>query len=1564
MQNKIEKGVIMKKRRRKRAAEFFLAILLLTVISVPTQAETVTDGGIGVSYSESDDLLQFADSDTDSQNAGSPDSEEEKLSEDAELKNAEQREAEDDVSKQNSDIIYKKQNIDVSEDRQESSAVNTSEQMNTAAPEGMDTAAPEGMDTAAPEQNAADSSETKKDEASLDNKQEGTYRDGSGLLSYDVSGGSITIISCAESVSGDLVIPSQINGMPVTAVDDYAFLYCAALTSVTFPSSVVRIGDSAFAYCTGLRSAAVEGKDVVLGKKAFYQCSALESVSAGGSSAATGGTAVGNFISIGDSAFESTGLTEVFFLNGAAEIGARAFYECKSLTKVRLPDGLKTIGSEAFRQCEKLEDIALPDGLTSVGDSAFQDCKHMSAELVIPDSLTAEHTGKNLFYDCYCLQSVKLPDTWTRIPEGMFYHCKDMRSISWPKQLKKIEANAFAGAAFVENGVTVWRNGALPLSEDGTLTIPEGVTEIGDNAFQWNGQITSVILPDSLTTLGKEAFSRCSSLSKADVPSGMKTVPDGAFSETALTKADWLVQITSIGSRAFFGCDFKEITLNADLQYVGYSAFNSCSTLEKVEFIKNGGQAASKPDTNSWGNQIFKDCSALTSVVLPDTWSSVPASLFSGCENLSQVSLKDNLIEIGDYAFYQCIGLKEISLPDSVTKIGASAFSGCSGLTSLTFPAELTTIGASAFSQTGLTSLNLPSGLTVLGESAFSECENLREVSITGDVEQAGKNAFAKCKSLENVTYRSGTTKTGEFWFSGCTALKTVNLPSSLRTISAGTFESCSALTQVALPSGLQNIEEQAFLKSGLEEAALPYGLKKIGAQAFAYTKLTKITLPSTLTAVYSRAFEETPLASVTISEGVPEEAFEYPVEIGGSTKWNGVNFGALKGYAGRYVSSFYNCKELTHIDLPKSWTRIPAHFLFLCGSPLGEFSVSEGITAVGEYAFAGCSGLTGIRLPSSLTEVGAYAFYQSGLTAIEISDNVAEENFGEYAVGNCTALTSIKLPSSWTKIPEGLLQGNISMETYEIPEGIVEIGVEAFRDSAIKSVKLPSTLKTIGQYAFAGSKISEVTIPGGVQLIDRFTFVQCDELKTVVLGSGVTALEGLCFAYCSSLEEVEIPDSVTKISTVAFYGSNPGKVHISASRASQAEKFAEAVLYVYSDYSQIPYGAEFSFQPFSTTSTATYDYGPEYWVKQQGLEYEVSLTSTTNTDGNGNPLGGGTLWMSNCSLDFQLTLVGFDASVTDLVVSDTLFGIPVTAVSISSSRYDYENQTDVASDNSSLQTIRMGANVTNVRIQNCDSLVSVDFANAPVTYVTVSHCTALTSIDIPATVRRIGDGAGAFDYCTSLSSVTFHEGLEIIYDRSFSSTALTEVWLPASLKVLQPDAFDPDVILHFTGDASKVTYSHVGDDLMVVYDSVLPALIQKGFTIAQFSGEGLDKQGSYYRPASEVTGGTAAPAAAPSADPAAGAVRSGSDTDAEPSLLPETADAAETALTPAPLEDADGSSDELLDDEDSEGGDDMTVYEVISHVVEENPWLAAFLVILLIAVVAAGGMRRYRKVR
>ena len=347
------------------------------------------------------------------------------------------------------------------------------------------------------------------------------------------------------------------------------------------------------------------------------------------------------------------------------------------------------------------------------------------------------------------------------------------------------------------------------IGKGGAVTIPQTVggqtvTSIGERAFDYQKDITSVSIPDTVTAIGKCAFYGCS-----------------------LTSVSLPQKLTSMGNGAFEYCrGLKEVTIPGSLKAVPERAFFECEGLEKLT-IKEGTMR-------------------------------LMTSAFDACLKLSQVSLPSTLAVIGSMAFWANDSLKSISIPNNVVQIGNSAFGCCDLLENITLPDSLTAIGAGAFRNCKkLKSIVIPSGVTAIGDETFWECKALESITFKGKVTSIGKNAFSFCEKLENISLPDSLTSLGSSTFCRCKALKSIKIPSKVTTIAASTFDDCISLESVTLPENLTEIGYCAFETCrSLKSIKLPGKLKIVGKNAFAgCSSLTSLTIPDSVTSVDEMAF-------------------------------------------------------------------------------------------------------------------------------------------------------------------------------------------------------------------------------------------------------------------------------------------------------------------------------------------------------------------------------------------------------------------------------------------------------------------------------------------------------------------------------------------------------------------------------------------------------------------------------------------------------------------------------------------------------------------------------------
>ncbi|MBO7265093.1 MAG: leucine-rich repeat protein [Alistipes sp.] len=200
----------------------------------------------------------------------------------------------------------------------------------------------------------------------------------------------------------------------------------------------------------------------------------------------------------------------------------------------------------------------------------------------------------------------------------------------------------------------------------------------------------------------------------------------------------------------------------------------------------------------------FQDCTALTSIAIPNNVTSIEDWAFAGCSSLTSITIPNSVTEIGWKGFQNCTALTSIAIPNSVKEIGEGAFAGCSSLTSITIPNRVKKIGGGTFEGcSSLTSITIPNRVTEINERAFSNCTNLS--AFYGKFASSDNRClivngvligFAGA-GVDSYVISSGVNRIGSGAFSGCTALASIKIPDSVMEIGEDAFYDCTALPVV-----------------------------------------------------------------------------------------------------------------------------------------------------------------------------------------------------------------------------------------------------------------------------------------------------------------------------------------------------------------------------------------------------------------------------------------------------------------------------------------------------------------------------------------------------------------------------------------------------------------------------------------------------------------------------------------------------------------------------------------------------------------------------------------------
>lgn len=592
--------------------------------------------------------------------------------------------------------------------------------------------------------------------------------------------------------------------------------------------------------------------------------------------------------------------------------------------------------------------------------------------------------------------------------------------------------------------------------------IPEdkNVMYIDEECFWNNTTLKRVVLPSTLTELPKTAFKGCTNLEEIVIPSQCIVIGESAF--------EGCTKLKTVKFGMFTDRDHNVSDTYHGAITIGRNAFANCTSLTTIENPQR---------ITTAGSGAFSGCTALESIDISEL-RVTGSDVFANCTKLASVTTS-KYTDIGTNMFSGCTALKNFVFKGSYLKEGA--FNGCTGLTSFSFESEEEFLGIGNYALAGvrISKIVLPDGEYSIGESAFEGCSNLREVVLRANTKLVGGKStpFASCEKFDkfsingdNANYSVGDgsivkdpgvlyNKDKTQIVSVPTAKTKFEMLSSVVSIADGAFAGCNAITTLDLS-----------------------GISEIGAYAFAGSTIKSVTFGSIS----------------ALPEGI-----------------------------------FANCTRLSEVN------------------GLG------GVTSVGAYAFKGTTVLKSVTLASA-TSIGNYAFQNSGVTEV-VANNVESIGNNAFASSKLTAANFEKA----TKIGDRAFATCNNLETVKLG-GVTEMGKETFLSSlALKNVTFGNGTKAIGASAFyassARANLISVVIPDGIEQIGENAFFNCSALTTINL-TGVKTIGDYAFYGCSSLENAAL-GTAEIVGKGAFANTALTSVDLTSAKEIDAYAFMSAPL-------------------------------------------------------------------------------------------------------------------------------------------------------------------------------------------------------------------------------------------------------------------------------------------------------------------------------------------------------------------------------------------------------------------
>ena len=704
----------------------------------------------------------------------------------------------------------------------------------------------------------------------------------------------------------------------LTSIGDFAFYHCDGLTSLTIPNSVASIGLSSFSGCSCLTSITVESGNTTYDSR--DNCNAIIESSSN--------TLI-------------TGCKSTIIPNSVTSIGQYAFYICSGLTNITIPKSITSIGHFAFAHCSGLTSLIIPNSVTSIGWQAFSYCGGLA-------SISVE--SGNTTYDSRDNCNAIIESSSNTLIAG----CKNTVI---PNSLASIGDYAFAGccttALTIPNTVTSIGSWAFMDCNDLTsITIPNSITSISNGTFANCSNLTSITIPNSVTSIGNNAFNWCRALTEVTVEmSDPVSIEEGTFSN----RVNATLYVPKGSKEAYETADyweeFKEI--------VEYATDNPIPFADsKVKEI-----CVANWDTNGDGELSYAEAAAVTDL----------GEVFKENQNITsfdELQYFTGLQSIGDYTFYYCKGLTSIIIPNSVTSIDGKAFLDCKSLTCITIPNSVSSIGEMVFRGcSGFTSLNVENG-----NSYYDSRDNCNAI-----IETSTNTLIVGCK---NTLIPNSVTAIGNYAFYDRTDMTSITIPNSVTSIGAYAFFFCKGLTSITIPNSVTSIGSHAFdCCSALTNITIPNSVTSIGVSAFSYCRsLTSITIPKSVTYIGKDAFyTDSDMESIIVESGNnyydSRDNCNAIIETSTNTLIVGCKNTLIPNSVtaiGRSAFTGCNCNGLTSITIPNSVTSIGEYAFWKCNG-LTSIDIPNSVTIIGDEAFRYCDNLTvvkvGMASPVAITE-------------------------------------------------------------------------------------------------------------------------------------------------------------------------------------------------------------------------------------------------------------------------------------------------------------------------------------------------------------------------------------------------------------------------------------------------------------------------------------------------------------------------------------------------------------------------------------------------------------------
>lgn len=1235
--------------------------------------------------------------------------------------------------------------------------------------------------------------------------------------------------------NGNTTIKKAVVEEGVTVLGENLFYGCASLESVELPNTLTTIKYQAF-FDTAIKSitipASVTNIDI---SWAFNGATKLESINVDNDNETY--SSIDGVLFNKDQTMlylfpmqKTYGNYQVVYTvpSTVTSIASGAF-KGTYVTTLKIPESVTVLQKDVFYGNQKLRYLYLPSTLTKIESGAFNEAGSNFKDVYYsgtPAQWEAIEIGtdKNekllaatMHYDISC-DRTSGDDAWFTYDEatGAVVISGTGETANFYEDFSGLEIKSVE----VGNGITyIGSEMFKDHTELTTVVLGDKIEKIGNYAF-YNTGIETLSIPDSVERLGEEAFSACANLKTIDIGKGLIGLSSNPFAGLPS-----LEKITVDEENTHFSAD-NDVALIFDTEEAGVWVIVYAAASTATEYaVPNG--------VDIIDDKAFNDATNLQKVTLSDRVAYVEDEAFSGCTNLTEITLPSIIDTIGTDAFkdtaltdvyydgtqsmWTATGItadqinnatvhylysEENKIGDNVyykldTETGALSIVGTGAIYDYAAHPDYGTVSP-FYENENIKSVTIAEGVTTIGNCLFIGCADLTSVTFpTYSLETIGESAFHDCK-LTSVTIPDTVTSTGDCAFGGMKTLETVHLGTGLTTIGKETFweTGIKTLTVSEENANFTVVDNVLFNK---DKTTLVYYSGGLEA--------TEYTVPKTVKTISDYAFALSKLENVIVQDGVTN-----------------INYGA-----------FFYCQSLKTITLPKTLTNVDK-FAFYGDEALTDVYYT-GAPEMWSVIYIGASNRP-LDNATRHYQIGKNAWftYDAATCAVVISGTGSTDEDRNKQFKNIT-VKSIVIGKEITGVDEDTFSRCTDLESITVAEGNENLVAE-------DNVLYNKDKTKIIRYAPAKTD-TQYTMPNTVTVIAGGAFEDAVNLEKVTSSDKLTEIKNYAFNDCTALTEITLPETIETIMVDPFYGSGLTDVYYEGTQSMWNKVRIydvwitnnATVHYLYDEANKLGdnvyYKLDSETGELSLIGTGvTYDY-TSLWDDNVNLSplYENKDIKSIKIDEGITGIGNNVFpYCSNVtSVTFPTSLESIGNNAFDSCYNIETLELPEGLKTIGenafySSRkitsvYIPDSVTEIGTgaftDNAALTSVTVGANN-----ENFSSLDGILFNKDKTTLILYPVAKSDSTYVVPETVTTISNGA--FYGTTNLRRVELHNTkVETIGSSAFYSTgrgdeSIQTITLPSTLKTIGDYAFNYCYALtdvYFYGTQAQWNAVSIGSD-------------------------------------------------------------------------------------------------------------------------------------------------------